>query len=85
MIMRSKKTALSWFRVVAVCGAGLLPATSCGLNLRDAVSTGLYQFVTQTTVNLLSSLLPIEDTLPGIDGSIDNGSGDPFDAPPAQP
>lgn len=73
-------------RMTATIGAGLLLATSCGLNLRDAVSTGLYQFVTQTTVDLLGSVLQInDDSASGSDGAVDSGSGDPFDSPPSQP
>ena len=61
---------------------GCLTATSCGTNLQDAVSNGLYQFVTQATVNLLNDAL-----FPGSDlnGNGNGSGGDPFDDPPVQP
>jgi hypothetical protein len=52
------------------------------MELQDAVSEGLYQFVTQTTVDALASVFATD-----LDPSdVDNGGGgDPFDDPPVQP
>lgn len=68
-----------------VVSASLFAVSSCGMRFRDAVSLGLFQFVTQSTVNLLGDALPSLGPTDDMAGNPGSGSGDPFDDPPVQP
>ena len=51
-------TRSRWLCLVLVCGS-TLAGTGCGTYLRDAIIGGAMDFVSGSTANLLSSLLPL--------------------------
>jgi len=63
---------------------GSLLYTSCGMEARDAVRAGFAEFITQTTVGLLTELSPFDVGGDSTVGDTGGGSTDPFDNPPVQ-
>ena len=62
---RKRKRLAKLVMSAAVLGAGVLPGTSCAMRFRDAAWSGVGVFTTNTVVNALSAIVPI-NTLLGI-------------------
>ena len=62
--MRKKRRRVAKLAMsAAVLGAGVLPGTSCAMRFRDAAWNGVGVFTTNTVVNALSAIVPINSLL----------------------
>ena len=59
---------LRWWSLLAL-GLGLVLVTGCELNLEEAVSAGLFDFVAGTITDSLTALLPVATVVAGNAGA----------------
>ncbi len=52
-------------RLYMILAAGMLLGTSCSLQVRDAVSAGVFDFISGTVTQLLESLFPVAEAAAG--------------------